>query len=172
MQHLYHALHIMPEALPSSTQVWKDGRYESTRSCCGTKTSMWLRSVPFQPSSSFCEGGGGGGRRVASSECARAAQRAGSARDRATHRHKVLAARAGLQRVRRLGGVLKALDEVGRVLAADKGVLARRLDVAAPARVCAARAREEGGRVYSKLRARASDGTAVRITRATHRGRC
>jgi hypothetical protein len=70
---------MMPLALPSSTQVWKDGRYESTRSCCGTKTSMWLRSVPFQPSSSFCKGGGGGGR-VARSECARGAARGQRAR--------------------------------------------------------------------------------------------
>ena len=48
-----HALHMMPLALPSSTQVWKEGRYESTRSCCGTKTSMLWRVEPLVASSSF-----------------------------------------------------------------------------------------------------------------------
>jgi hypothetical protein len=47
----------------------------------------------------------------------------------------VLAAGARLQRVRRLRRVLKALHKVGRILAADERVLARALNVAAPAPV-------------------------------------
>ena len=63
MRHLQ--LHITPDDLPCSTHSWKLGRYESTRSCCGTKASKRWRSVPFQASSSWTctqDGAGESGR--------------------------------------------------------------------------------------------------------------
>jgi hypothetical protein len=32
---------MTPDTFPSSTQAWKEGRYESTRSCCGTIALKW-----------------------------------------------------------------------------------------------------------------------------------
>ena len=50
-------------------------------------------------------------------------------------RDKVLAARAGLQRVGGLRRVLEALHKVGGVLPRDKRILSRRLNIPSPSRV-------------------------------------